>query len=190
MQSMWRKAFYSIVFAFLASASTLSARAQSFDFTYSGSDSGAGVASFASAIGSFTVDAGGNATAFSATLSQTCTVSFCGAAQVDTFTYGLGDLTSFNATVVGGNVTALSFATNQLPAQFGAATAFIAQTGDQSGLTLNLDFGPITLGTITVQPSALAAPGPMPGGGLLSLVWLALGRARRWLRRPGKAIPA
>lgn len=149
----------------------VSARATTVDFTYTGVDSGADVASSATGYGSFTVVGNDDLTAFNLTIDQTCTVDFCGiAGDTDVFNYGLSDLESLNATFSGDTLTALSFMTDVQPSLYDFYTAFeVDGLGANQASTLNLDVGQFTVGTLAIESNPVATPEPS------SFVLLALG---------------
>jgi hypothetical protein len=156
------------------SALPFAARAQTFDISYAGTDSGAGLTvGTTTGTGSFTLS-GGVLSAFTFTVEQSA-----GAGQTDSFTWGLADLDgTFADTLNGGTITALSFMTDVQAGYYTPNTLFTVTDllpGDAE--TSDFDVGALTIGTVTVTPDG--TPLPEPGSlAALSVGLLGLAAAR------------
>jgi hypothetical protein len=158
-----RKSQFTGVLLALAAFSVLSvsAKAGTFDFTYSGTGPTTGSGSFTT---NDSNDPAGIGDLSAFTLSITENDGTPG--QNDIFTWGLGDLTAFDASYIGNTLTALSFTTcntysclapgNYTPNQYFEVTDL--GVGDAG--TFNPDIGQITVGTVTFQPASSVVPEP------------------------------
>jgi hypothetical protein len=133
------------------------AYAQSAAFSYTGSGDVFAPDILASGSGAFTTDGLGDLTSFSFNL----VLSSQSLGGTDDYTYGLGDVESFNAVFTNGVLTGLSFMTDQQPGYYFPNEFFWVQdlgVGDAS--SGDWDVGAISTGTVTVdsqvpEPAAL-----------------------------------
>jgi hypothetical protein len=178
-----RKGHLTCALVALAAFSVLpvSAKAGTFDFSYSGTGPATGPGSFTTSDSNDPAGIG-DLSAFTFTITENDgTVG-----QNDTFTWGLGDLIAFDASYSGGTLTALSFTTcntysclapgNYTPNQYFEVTDLGA--GDAG--TFNPDIGQITVGTVTFQPAGPVVPEPSSFALLgLGLATILIFRSRR-----------
>ena len=137
-------------------------------FTYSGPSVFPGAPGLTTGSGSFSFDdsptslALADLTAFDYTLNVTATVP--GLPPQTTFNFALADLTTFSATLGPGGVpTSLALSTRPVPATnpaFLPETFVVNSLGTNGAATFNFIGQQLTLGTVTVTPTAVPVPEP------------------------------
>jgi hypothetical protein len=151
-----------LVFALGVAVAT--AKADTVSFTYSGvGDSNFDPDGIASGTGSFTTadsnnPAGiGDLSAFSFNLSVTI------GGLADNYSYGLGDLTDFEATFTNGTLTDLSLTTDTQPATYNYFTFLdVSGLGSDQAFTSDGDGDTTSYGAISLTQSQPTAPEPGP----------------------------
>jgi hypothetical protein len=157
----------------LLAATPQAARAQTVDFSYSGSGNVFAPDIMASGTGSFTTNSLGDLLSFTFDL----TLSSVTLGGTDTYVFNLADVTSFQASFTNNVLTGLMLMTDQQPGYYFPNEFFeVDDLGIDGASTGDFDVGMISQGTVTVD-----TPVPEPAGVVVfaaGLVGLGLARGR------------
>jgi hypothetical protein len=159
------------------------ARASTITFTYNGAgspdfDPGA----MAAGSGFFTIDDSNDPAGIGDLSNFSFSLSVAYGGYTDTYTYGLSDLTSFQANFTGGALTDLALTTDHQPAAYNWNEGFnVTDLGAGDAYTDDGDGDQVSIGTVTVGESSTPEPTSLAliASGLLGL---AAARRRRTAR--------